>query len=50
VPLQWCRDGLPVGMHFIGKYGDETTLFKLAGQLEKEKPWADKRPLLIQAS
>jgi amidase len=50
VPLQWNKDGLPIGMHFIGKYGDEATLFKLAGQLEKEKPWADKLPPLLQAS
>ena len=44
VPLHWNNDGLPIGMHFIGKWGDETTLFRLAGQLEKEKPWADKVP------
>ena len=44
VPLHWNSDGLPIGMHFIGKWGDEATLFRLAGQLEKEKPWADKIP------
>jgi amidase len=31
-------------MHFVGKWGDETTLFRLAGQLEKAKPWFDKAP------
>ncbi len=28
----------------VGKWGDEATLFRLAGQLEKEKPWFDKAP------
>jgi amidase len=44
VPLEWSRDGLPVGMHFVGRFGDEATLFRLAGQLEKAQPWADRRP------
>jgi amidase len=44
VPLHWNDEGLPIGMHFIGKWGDEATLFRLAGQLEKEKPWFDKAP------
>ncbi|HEY1721088.1 MAG TPA: amidase family protein [Magnetospirillaceae bacterium] len=44
VPLHWSADGLPVGMQFIGRYGDETTLFQLAGQLERAQPWFDKRP------
>lgn len=45
VPLHWNEEGLPIGMHFVGKWGDETTLFQLAGQLEKEKPWFDKVPM-----
>ncbi len=44
VPLCWSPDGLPIGMHFVGRYGDEATLFQLAGQLEREAPWADRRP------
>jgi amidase len=45
VPLHWNEDGLPIGMHFVGKWGDEVTLFRLAGQLEKAKPWFDKAPV-----
>ena len=45
VPLHWNAEGLPIGMHFVGKWGDEATLFRLAGQLEKAKPWFDKAPV-----
>ena len=44
VPLHWNAEGLPIGMHFVGRWGDEATLFQLAGQLEKAKPWFDKAP------
>lgn len=44
VPLFWTEDGLPCGVQFIAPSGDEATLFRLAAQLEKEKPWFDKRP------
>ena len=46
VPLYWNDDGLPIGMQFIGRYGDEATLFRLAGQLEKAQPWIDRKPMI----
>ena len=36
---------LPIGLHFVGKFGDEATLFRLASQLEQAKPWAGKVPV-----
>ena len=48
VPLFWTADGLPIGSHFIGRFGDEATLFRLAAQLEAAKPWADRRPPLAR--
>jgi amidase len=44
MPLAWSKSGLPLGMMFTARFGDEATLFRLAGQLEKEKPWNDKTP------
>jgi amidase len=44
VPLHWTPDGLPVGVMFSARFGDEATLFRLASQLEKAKPWAERKP------
>jgi amidase/6-aminohexanoate-cyclic-dimer hydrolase len=44
VPLAWNKAGLPLGMMFSAKLGDEGTLFRLAGQLEQERPWKDRLP------
>jgi amidase len=49
VPLEWNAEGLPVGMHFIAKYGDEATLLRLAGQLERARPWFDRLPPMVTA-
>jgi len=44
VPLHWNQAGLPIGSHFVGRFGDEATLFRLAAQLEQARPWKDRRP------
>ena len=43
LPLHWTEDGLPMGMLFTAKIGDEAALFRLAAQLEREMSWKDRR-------
>lgn len=46
VPLYWNAQDLPIGVQFIGPFGDEATLFRLAGQLERARPWRSRQPTL----
>ena len=46
LPLEQDSDGLPVGMQFVARYGEEATLFRLAAALEEAKPWRDRRPAI----
>ncbi|WP_256243981.1 amidase family protein, partial [Burkholderia ubonensis] len=49
VPLYWNARGLPIGVQFAARHGDDALLLKLARQLEQARPWFDRRPLLMQA-
>ncbi len=44
LPLHWSEAGLPIGVQFVGRFGDEESLLSLAGQLEQAAPWAERRP------
>jgi amidase len=44
VPLHFSPDGLPIGTQFVGRFGDEATLFRVAGELERARPWAARVP------
>jgi len=46
VPLAQGSDGIPLGVQFAARFGDEATLFRLAGQLEQAQPWRDRKPSL----
>jgi amidase/6-aminohexanoate-cyclic-dimer hydrolase len=50
VPLHWTAPtptapgGLPIGMMFGARYGQEGLLLNLAAQLERAAPWAHRKP------
>lgn len=46
VPLAWTGEGLPIGLHFVSRFGGEEMLFSLAAQLEEARPWRDRQPPL----
>jgi amidase len=46
VPLAWSHAGLPIGLQFAARMGEEAMLFRLAGQLETARPWFDQVPPL----
>jgi amidase len=39
LPLHWNGEGLPIGVQFVGRFGDEETLLQLSRQLEQAQPW-----------
>jgi amidase len=44
VPAVWTDEGIPVGVQLVARPFEETTLFRLARQIELAMPWADRRP------
>ena len=50
VPLHWTDDGVPVGAQFAAALGREDLLIRIAAQLEKAAPWADRTPPVFAAA
>lgn len=44
LPLHWTPGGLPVGVQWVGGLGDESTLLRVAAQLEQAMPWKKRTP------
>ena len=44
VPCGFDSDGMPIGLHIIGKPGDEETVLAASRAFEEARPWAHLRP------
>ena len=44
VPCGFSSDGLPIGLHIIGRRGDEATVLRLSAAFEQAHPWHGVRP------
>jgi amidase len=49
LPLYWSEGGLPIGVQLVGAPADEATLIRVAAQLEEARPWASRRPDMVEA-
>jgi amidase len=50
LPLHWSADGLPVGIQLVAPFGREDLLLRVAAQLERARPWAQRLPVLFAAA
>lgn len=44
LPLYHSEVGLPIGVQFASRHGDEAILIRLASQLEEAMPWQQRKP------
>ncbi|MGX5832277.1 amidase [Mesorhizobium sp. 43Arga] len=47
LPLFQGADGMPIGIQIVGQFGAESTLVRVARDLEGALPWATRRPSLF---
>ena len=44
VPCGFSSDGMPIGLHIVGRRGEETTVLRASAAFERARPWSDHRP------
>ena len=44
IPCGFSSDGMPIGLHIVGRHGDEETVLAASAAFERAMPWADKMP------
>jgi amidase len=42
LPLYWSSEDVPVGVQLVAPFGREDLLIRVAAQLERAQPWADR--------
>jgi amidase len=50
LPLHQTDEGVPVGVQFVAPFGREDLLIRIAAQLEKAAPWAERTPPVFAAA
>ena len=46
IPCSFSQEGLPVGLHIVGRRGEEQTVLRASASFELARPWAHNRPPL----
>ena len=46
IPCGFSSDGLPIGLHIVGRRGEESTVLRASAAFEQARPWAQHRPAL----
>jgi aspartyl-tRNA(Asn)/glutamyl-tRNA(Gln) amidotransferase subunit A len=46
VPAGFSSDGLPIGLHIVGKWGDEATVLAASAAFERVSPWIHNTPFI----
>ena len=44
IPCGFSEDGMPIGLHVVGRLGDEATVIAASAAFEKAQPWIHHRP------
>ena len=44
IPCGFSSDGMPIGLHIVGRHGDEETVLAASASFERAMPWANNRP------
>ena len=44
IPAGFSSDGLPIGLHIVGRKGGEETVIAASAAFERARPWAQHRP------
>jgi aspartyl-tRNA(Asn)/glutamyl-tRNA(Gln) amidotransferase subunit A len=44
IPCGFDSDGMPVGLHIVGKHGDEESVLAVSAAFESARPWIQRRP------